>query len=475
MPNPGGVVILDDEVNMGRVLSKVLKLQGFEVRVFHDSLAAAKAITENPPAVLVTDLRMPGMTGEEILELIKREALPTEVILMTAYGTVESAMNCVKMGAFDYVTKPFDTAKLVETIRKAADGSAPVQRRAPSSQRVRAPQREASIIGDSEAINKVRASIEKLAPTDSPVLIYGESGVGKELVARSLHNQSHRSQQAFVPINCASIPENLMESEFFGHVKGAFTGANDTKIGLMEAADGGTLFLDEIGELPMGLQAKLLRALQEKEITPVGAIEQKSVDIRVVAATNRRLSQEVEEGRFRQDLYYRLNVLAIKIPALRKRPDDIAPLALEFLREFRGRSGRTQLEIEPRALEALSERSWPGNVRELRNFIERLTVLTPGDRITVEDLRNASVTESGILLPGEESVLNQIETGSRDPAKSIRDFKSARDEFEERFVRDVLQACSGNVTDAAKKCGMSRRSMYEKIEKFGIDLTEFKA
>jgi DNA-binding NtrC family response regulator len=470
-PVNGRVVVLDDEANMGKVLTKVLRLEGFEVTPFERPQEALAHLEKEGADVLLSDLRMPDITGEEVLERVRQKNIGCEVILMTAYGTVESAMRCVRQGAFDYVTKPFDTKALVATVKKAAQkrrGALHVATPVPVAEA----DRDNELLGESEQMQAVRELLRKIAPAESPVVIYGESGTGKELAARAVHRLSPRKNNRFLAINCASIPETLMESELFGHERGSFTGAHDTKIGLMEAAHGGTLFLDEIGELPMGLQAKLLRALQEREITRVGSITSIPVDIRVVAATNRNLSAAVKGGTFRQDLYYRLNVLQVRMPPLRQRGGDVPLLARHFLEEFRLRAGKPALEITGDVLEQMSRMEWPGNVRELRNFMERLVVLTEGNVIGHKEILELATTESQQL-----SFTNPAPTPAWLPkgeGDKITEFREARDAFEAEYLRAVLRAVGGNVSEAAKKAGMSRRNFYEKIEKLNIDPARFK-
>lgn len=482
------IVVVDDEPNMGKILSKVFALEGYDVAVFDSPLKALPEIKARQADVVLSDLRMPGMTGEEMLEKLRAQGFVGEVILMTAYATVESALRCVRAGAFDYITKPFETKSLLATVKRAVEKS----RRAERSQTGEAPpvapassgtataninsSIDKELVGSSPEMAAVKDLIRKIAPSEASVLITGESGTGKELAARAIHRTSSRANKRFVAINCASIPETLIESELFGHEKGSFTGANETKRGLLEAAEGGTLFLDEIGELPLALQSKLLRALQEREITRVGSVENIAVDIRVVAATNRSLSTAVQNGEFREDLYYRLNVLNIRMPALRKRTVDIPMLVENFLREFRERDGlRQEMKIAPDVMQKLMAMEWPGNVRELRNYIERLTVLSDGPTITMTVLTDLSTNESQ-TFKAIRTIPGAGVTPPRDPKEisDVVDFRHARDRFEAEYIKKVLRSCGGNVSEAAKKSGMSRRNFYEKIEKLGIDPSEYK-
>ncbi|MBI1290526.1 response regulator [bacterium] len=449
------VMVLDDEVNMGRVLQKLLLLDGYTVRVHSSPTAALDELRREAPDVLLSDLRMPGLSGEELLETLRAERIETEVILMTAYGTVESAMRCVHNGAFDYVTKPFDTKTLLATIRKASAKAA--TRRGVTMGGAR------EMLGEAPALRAVRDLIRRVAPTEAAVLVTGESGTGKEVAARLLHACSARSRGPFMALSCASIPEALLESELFGHERGAFTGAVDEKTGIVEAANGGTLFLDEIGEMPLGLQAKLLRVLQEREITRVGSTQTRTVDIRVVAATNRDLAAEVRHGRFREDLYYRLNVLSVHLPPLRDRLDDVAILAPHFLQDAVARHRRDPMEFTPEGIEQLKQHRWPGNVRELQNFVQRVAVLCDGGEIGPRQLARLELLASPSPTPNTR--VNSGELG---------EFREERDRFEVEYLRRVLEACGGNVSEAARRSGMSRRHFYEKMEKLGIAGDDFK-
>ena len=466
------IVILDDEVSMGRVLTKLLRLEGHDPVAFDHPAEALAYIQREEVAVLLTDLRMPGLSGEEVLEAIRAAGRRTEVIVMTAYGTVDSAMRCVRAGAFDYVTKPFETAALLATVREAARRAGIAE--APAVAHPPATDKGWKLLGDSEAMETARGLIERFAPSASAVLIHGESGTGKELAARAIHRLSPRRDRRFVAVNCASIPETLIESELFGHEKGAFTGAHEARKGLFEAAEGGTLFLDEIGELPLAMQAKLLRALQEREITRVGSVENIRIDVRIVAATNRRLEEQVKAGVFREDLYYRLDVLSLRMPALRKRREDIPLLAQAFAKEFSLREKRPAAHVGADLAAALQGREWPGNVRELRNVMERLVVLGEGGELDARSLDILQRNDSGVHRDLTPATAPPPVEGEMAADGSITDFREARNQFEATYLRTVLKACKGNVTEAARKAGMSRRSLYEKIEKLEIGLEDFK-
>ena len=475
-PHKATIVIIDDEENMGVILSRILQLEGYQVTAFSDSTQAVERIRKSPPDLVITDMRMPGLTGMDVLAAT-READPNAgIIVMTAYATVEKAVECMKAGAFDYITKPFKTDELILTVSRAIEHTRLVRENATLTETLsRQSGGDVQMAGSSENMAKIRDLVARVAPTDSAVLIRGESGTGKELVARSLHQLSRRRRKSFVAINCASIPENLIESELFGHEKGAFTGADRTRMGLVELAHGGTLFLDEIGELPLLLQAKLLRVLQEREIQRVGGSQTIAVDIRLLAATNRSLRKAIAMKEFREDLYYRLNVIEIKLPPLRKRHGDIPLLANHFIEKVCRRINRPLLPISTEALEALEKYAFPGNVRELENVMERCVVLCDGKCIELEDIPldirraveyglDAASLDSGEVptIPGAAAMQPAAGTGA------LPEFRDARDDFEREYLTRALEAARGNVSEASRNTGLSRRHFYEKMEKLGV-------
>ncbi|MDX2175688.1 MAG: sigma-54 dependent transcriptional regulator [Candidatus Sumerlaeia bacterium] len=468
----GNVVVLDDEPGMCRALTKLLTLEGLHVTAFQDPKEALQYLMESPADLLISDIRMPGLGGPEVLRQTIERGVPVEVVLMTAFGTIEQAIECVKAGAYDYVTKPLNHAELLATIQRALDTKRLKDRnRALGLAMQRVPGAEHTLLGDSAAMKAVRSLIGKIAPAPSAVLVTGESGTGKELAARALHRLSPRKDSPFVAINCASIPAALIESELFGHERGAFTGATETKLGLVEVADGGTLFLDEIGELPGPMQAKLLRVLQEREIVRVGGISTIHVDIRVVAATNRDLKDEIREGRFREDLYYRLNVITVEMPPLSARREDIPALANAFLAQLGERYGRPGLAFSPEALAALSRRSYPGNIRELRNLVERATILASGEIVGADAVGIAESSAPDSRAPGVPQAVDPrdaLDRTAHSLARGQVDFKEARDRFEREYLRGLLRECGGSVAEAARRAGMGRRTLYEKMEKLGI-------
>jgi DNA-binding NtrC family response regulator len=401
--------------------------------------------------VAVVDMNMPGISGLELLQQLKERNLETEVIILTGQATVETAVTAMKLGAYDYLTKPFALAELERRIRNAAQKS----RLRLENDRLKVllarDRPKHQIVGNSAAMQQVFRLIERVGPTDAPVLIEGESGTGKELVARALQQNSSRADKPFVTINCAALPDQLVESELFGHEKGAFTGAVATKSGLFEVADGGTLFIDEVGELPLGLQPKLLRVLEDGSLRRVGSHQERHVDVRILAATNRNLQQEVTAGRFREDLYYRINVMSISLPPLRSRSDDIPQLIRHFLGE--------DWEIEEDAEAALARYRWPGNIRQLSNVLQRATILADDRLITVDDLP-AEMTS-------QESSDRSLVPASPQ-AESVDDSTDRLDDLQKAHIVSVLEREHGNKARAARALGIHRRKLYRLLDRYGI-------
>lgn len=448
---------------MGSILVKSLALDGFEAIAFTDPVAALESIPRYQPDMIVTDVRMPQMNGKQVLERIKTSYPEIPVLILTAFGTIEDAVAVLKAGAFNYITKPFQYDALLHQIELA------MQQRRLQQEVVRLSDQgikhaEArNIIGSSSGLERVRTMIQRASQADSSVLITGESGVGKELVAREIHRLSARRDGRFVAVNCPAIPPTLIESELFGYERGAFTGADQPKMGLIELSSKGTMFLDEIAELPMELQPKLLRVIQEHEILRLGGLRQIPIDLRVIAATNRDLDTEIEAKRFRVDLYYRLNVIPIHVPPLRERPEDIAELADYFIAKIARRTNRPGLRITPGTLELLKAYPWPGNIRELENTLERMSVMVEGAEIDEQDV------PANIARPKRPSIPEISEESSgmiRRPWP--QDYRDARDRFERSYLRQLLRDCNGNVAMAARLSGISRRSLYEKFDKLGM-------
>jgi two-component system, NtrC family, response regulator AtoC len=451
------VLVIDDEANLRKVLAALLRRDGYEVTVAQDGASGLAELERNGADVVVTDLVMPKVGGMEVLKTVNATAPEVPVIIITAHGTVDSAVEAIKLGAFDYVTKPFDQTELSAAIAKAVRTHDSARANARSDVRGRA-----ALVGDSPAMQEVLRIIDRVADTPSTVLITGESGTGKELVATALHEGSSRRNKPLIRINCAAIPKDLMESELFGYERGAFTGAVTSKPGRFELADGGSLFLDEIGEVPVEMQVKLLRALQESEFERVGGIKTTRVDVRLVAATNRDLAEDIEAGRFRKDLYYRLAVVPIRLPPLRDRSDDIPTLVGHFLRKYNRRLNKRIDGVEPEALAALQSYAWPGNIRELENMVERVLLFADGPLIRLRDLPDS--------LRGVAAATPYPALGSAASAETgLKEFVRARSaELEKDLISRALEETGGNVTRAAKLLQISRKSLQTKMKEFGL-------
>jgi len=448
---PGTILVVDDEPQILQVVSGILLDEGFEVLTAPDGETALRVVAEEAPDLALLDIALPGMDGLEVLEELKRTYPALPVIMISAYGSVENAVRATRLGAYDFIEKPPHADKILLTVRNALE----MARLSEENRRLR--QQTAAvkeIIGESEAIHKLREQLRIVAPTNAPVLITGENGTGKELVARALHFYSRRSHQPFVEVNCAAIPEDLIESELFGHEKGAFTGASTRRRGKFDLAHQGTLFLDEIGDMSLKTQAKILRILEEQRFERVGGSRPIQVDVRVVAATNKNLPEEIERGSFREDLYHRINVIPLHVPSLREHREDIPLLAAHFLKEL-DQEGPSKT-FTPRALEALSQLPWPGNVRELKNLVWRLAILTPGPTIDLKDLN---------LSPGA------LKTEPGDPGALLflSSFREARSAFEKEFLRRKLAECQGNVSLLAEKTGLERSHLYRKLRNYGLE------
>ncbi len=448
----GTVLVVDDEANMRRVLAALLKRGGHEVLDAGDGEAALDVLAQHRVDAIVTDLKMPHMNGLELLDAARRSYPRVPVILLTAHGTVGSAVEALKHGAFDYLTKPFDPDEVQQIVEKAVRTHTLQQAEA-----ILRPDEDPDqlLLGESAALREVKRITDRIAATPATVLITGESGTGKELVARRLHLKSERHQAPFIKINCAAIPESLLESELFGHEKGAFTGAAARKPGRFELAHHGTLFLDEIGEMPLSSQPKLLRAIQEGRFYRVGGTRTISVDVRLVAATNRDLKAEVQAGRFREDLYYRLNVVPVRLPALRERLEDLPVLVDCFAARFAARFDRPLQSFHPDALRALQAHSWPGNIRELENAIERALLLAEGDVVMCSD------------LPPECRA--HAPSGPAPAGGPLKErIRSATRELERSAILEALDQTGGNVTRAAAELGLSRRGLQLKMRHLRI-------
>jgi two-component system response regulator HydG len=451
------VLVVDDEAPNLESLGKIFEREGWRVALASSGAAALDVLRRERPSVVVTDLMMPGMTGEELLRAVQAVAPGTEVVVMTAYGTVESAVAAMKQGAYDFITKPVKRHAIVKTVRQAMERASLVAENRALRARLSelAPGESSGLLGDAPAFRAVLETLRQAAPTSATVLLTGESGTGKELAARLVHDLSPRAQGPFVPINCAAIPEGLLESELFGHERGAFTGAVARKEGRFERARGGTLFLDEIGEIPLSLQVKLLRFLQDGVLERVGGTEAVRVDVRVVAATNRDLGAEVRAGRFREDLFYRLDVVSVRLPALRDRREDVPLLAMAFLRREAEKHGKRHVSsFTPAALAALEGYAWPGNVRELLHAVERAVILCPADIVDVADLPEAVRAASGAAAdrqPAQASL--QVPLGT------------TMDEIERQVIRETLRQAKGDKNLAAQLLGIAARTIYRKLDR----------
>jgi DNA-binding NtrC family response regulator len=450
------ILVVDDELNMRLVLKALLNKEGYDVATASDGIEALKVLKSGGVEVVVTDLRMPKLDGVGLLERVIRDYPSTPVIIITAHGTIATAVDALKKGAFDYITKPFERDELKNIIHKAIR-----TRRLNDEELLVSPDDidRQGIIGTSEPMLKIYDTIKRVAPTTTTVLISGETGTGKDLIAYAIHRNSPRRDNPFVKINCAAIAENLIESELFGYERGAFTGAVSTKPGRFELADKGTLFLDEVGEIPRDMQVKLLRVIQDHEFERVGGLRTIKVDVRLIAATNRNLLQDVKDGRFREDLYYRLNVFPTHLPPLRERIEDILPLTDYFIEKFNGKLDREVKHIDSRVKDVLVSYDWPGNIRELENFIERIVLMAGGDTITFED-----------IPPEWKSAAETISVSQRGGQKKpFKDFvKGHMEEVEKQSIIQCLEEVGGNVTKAAQRLGLSRKGLQLKMIKYNL-------
>ena len=452
---PKRILVVDDEENFRHILSVILKKEKYEVDTASNGNEALQKISSDPFDQVLCDIRMPGMDGLDFLKEVQKIEAGTSVIMMSAYGTLDTAIEAMKQGAYDYISKPFKPDEVILTLRKAEERERLRKEIELLRKEIKKEYSFDNIVSKNEAMQRIFEVIQKVAQYKSTVLITGESGTGKEVVARTLHHQSDRSQRPFIPVNCGAIPENLLESELFGHSKGAFTDAIRTKKGLFEEADGGSLFLDEIGELPAQLQVKLLRVLQDGEIRRVGESKSIQIDVRIVAATVKDLVKEVNEGKFRDDLFYRLNVVPVHIPPLRERKEDIPLLITHFIKKHNQSLGKNVTGVEPKALEALMNYKWYGNVRELENTIERAIVLADGESIVPENLPMDIQTfrEKVEILP-----LTEEEYSIKKSSKAL----------EMMLIRRALKRTKGNHTHAARLLEISHRALLYKIKEYGI-------
>jgi two-component system response regulator AtoC len=451
------VLVVDDERKMRRVLQMMLEQMELESLPAESGEEALEIFAAQKVDLVITDLHMPGMGGMECFKRLRALDAELPVIVLTAYGTIETAVEAMKLGAFDFILKPFDVEVVESAVRNALQFQTYRTENRYLRERYDRPAGLEDLIGGSPAMQEVFELIRRVAPTKSPVLITGETGTGKELVARAIHSLSSRHERLFVPLNCAAIPSELLESELFGHARGAFTGAQAARTGKFEVAHGGSLFLDEIGDMAYTLQAKLLRVLQEGVIEPLGSNQRMQVDVRIISSTNRDLAERMRTGTFREDLYYRLNVFHIAVPALRERREDVAPLAREFLARFARELGRGDLRLTDDALVPLEAYAWPGNVRELHNTMERAAVLGTAPQVDARLIR--------ALLPGAISD-DEPDPASRDPESLC--LEPAVAALERRIVLRALQTSGDNKVEAARLLGVSERTLWYKLKKFRL-------
>lgn len=460
------ILVVDDEANLRRLLAAQLTQDGYEAHAVADGKEAMAALKEQHFDAVISDLRMPNMDGMTLLKHIQHEHGDIPVIVLTAHGTVETAVEAMRFGAFDFLTKPFDRAEMQAVVGKAVRTVDHRHKDVVIEPDERGRYR---IIGESEPMLAIYQILEKVADTPATVLITGESGTGKELIARALHENSARRAKPFIRVNCGAIPRDLMEAELFGYERGAFTGAVTSKPGRFELAHDGTLFLDEISEIPVEMQVKLLRAIQEGEIDRVGGIKPIGVDVRLVAATNRDLKSEIASGRFREDLYYRLNVVPIHLPPLRERRTDIPLLAEHFLLKQATRLKRGTMKLSPEALESMVNYPWPGNIRELENVVERTVLLTDGDTIRPKDLplelqrgERADASGAGALDMDDDDATENAPGGLK------QQVREAAARLERELIVRALAQTGGNVTQAARLLKISRKSLQIKMKEFGL-------
>jgi two-component system, NtrC family, response regulator HydG len=455
MSDPATLLVADDDPGLRESLERTLTREGYRVVLASDGRAALERVQAGGVDLIVTDLKMPGLTGLELLRAAKAIMPDVDVILLTAFGTVEEAVKAMKDGAYDFLTKPFRREQLIKLIDKALERRDLIEQNRALKKQLDDLRAKGQMIGSSPSWRRMLTLVEQTADSSATILIQGESGTGKELVARTIHERSPRRNGPFVAVNCAALPETLLESELFGYEKGAFTGAAGRKEGRFELANGGTLFLDEVGDLSLVTQPKILRVLQEGEFERLGGTRTLQVDVRIVAATNQDVAEMVKEKRFREDLYYRLNVITIRVPPLREHAEDIRVLAQHYLRVYSAKNGRKLEGFTGEAIDRLEAYAWPGNVRELENVIERSVLLARKDRIDAEDLPEEVM---GVKRPPRDAILELIGTPLAD--------------IEQRLLDETLRITGGNKTQAAKLLGIDVRTVARKLERRGDDLAE---
>jgi DNA-binding NtrC family response regulator len=450
MPNPR-ILLVEDEANMVRTLAKILERKGYSVDTAANGELALQRLSEQPADIVITDLNMPVMDGMTLLRMMHERNLTPTTIVLTGHGTIQSAVDAMKLGAADYLIKPCHPDELLMVVERQLETRQLRREVTQLKQQLRKYDRFGEIVGKSRPMQDIYVTIDAVSRNKSNVLLFGENGTGKELVARTIHAKSSLASQPFLAVNCGALAETLLESQLFGHRKGAFTGAVEDHDGVFVAADGGTLFLDEIAEIPLPLQVKFLRAIQEKEVTPLGSTKAVRVDVRIIAATNRNLEMAMAEGSFRSDLYYRLNVVPIHLPPLRERRDDIGPLITHFIAEFSRAYGVEPKRVTPEATQRLLDYRWPGNIRELQNVIERAFALSPAPEITERDLPPALFT-AGNGTPAIEGLAEPIPF----------------EDLERLNILAALRKSGGNKNQAARLLHIDRQRLYRKLGKYGL-------
>jgi two-component system nitrogen regulation response regulator NtrX len=462
------ILVIDDEAAIRDSLKMILEYEGYEVLTAPTGEDGIAQTEREAPDLVFLDVKMPGMDGLEVLQRLRHLVEVTPIVVVSGHGTVSTAVEATKLGAFDFIEKPLERERVLVTVRNAVDS-----RRLRTENRSfrRDAEKRYQIVGDSPLLARVREAIGKAAPTNATVLIWGESGVGKELVARAIHRESLRRDGPFVQVNCAAIPDELIESELFGHEKGSFTGATDRQIGKFEQADKGTIFLDEIGDMSLKTQAKVLRVLQEQELERLGSNRIIKVDVRVIAATNKNLEEEIIRGTFREDLFYRLNVIPIHVPPLRERKDDIAALVRHFADLFSRENNFRRKTFTQSAMERLKQHHWRGNIRELRNFVERLIIMSPGDQVDVKDLPDFAGARPMEMLPAPAGAANGAATTVSSSeaewmrAPTLQEFKSTS---ERAFLVTKLRDNAWNISKTAEVIDTPRSNLYKKLEQYQI-------
>ncbi|MDO8677513.1 MAG: sigma-54 dependent transcriptional regulator [Acidobacteriota bacterium] len=459
------ILVVDDEAAIRDSLKMILEYEGYEVMQAATGEEGVKLIEREAPDLVFLDIKMPGMDGLEVLQKLRHLVDTTPIVVVSGHGTIHTAVEATRLGAFDFIEKPFTTERVMVTVRNAVD-----TRRLKTENKTyrRDAEKRYQIVGDSPALAAVRSAIQKAAPTNATALIWGESGVGKELVARAIHRESLRRDGPFVQVNCAAIPDELIESELFGHEKGSFTGATDRQIGKFEQADKGTIFLDEIGDMSLKTQAKVLRVLQEQELERLGSNRIIKVDVRVIAATNKNLEEEIEKGTFREDLFYRLNVVPIHVPALRERRDDIAALVRHFADLFARDNNFHRKTFTAAAMDRLRQQHWRGNIRELRNFVERLMIMTSAEAIDARDIPEGGAMRGDLPVAAGATAGEGVAGAPDQPwihAATLQEFKSGS---ERAYLVSRLRENGWNISKTAEVIDTPRSNLYKKLEQYQI-------